>query len=177
MVLILLSKHTRKDFQVITYFGCSVFITSQALFVPTNMVLKRYLACQTSSNVSQTTMRAELFIHTYIHLQNRYWQSAAQLCLCSAVYQDGGIITTLAKSRPVTRGTQGASLPRKVFSPPGKMCWTLFETIGHSSKNLGPLRKPFATPAWCLKLFTGLAKSLQRRTIELQLFWWLYIVM
>jgi len=36
----------RKDFQVIA-FGHSAFITSQSLFVPTNMVLKRYLACRT----------------------------------------------------------------------------------------------------------------------------------
>jgi len=41
------SKHTRKNFQVITGFGHSAFITSQLLFVPTNVVPKRYLACQT----------------------------------------------------------------------------------------------------------------------------------
>jgi len=37
-----LSQHTRKDFQVIIAFGHSAFVTSQSLFVPTNMVLKRY---------------------------------------------------------------------------------------------------------------------------------------
>jgi len=31
-----------KDFQVIIAFDHSAFVTSQLLFVPTNMVLKRY---------------------------------------------------------------------------------------------------------------------------------------
>jgi len=43
VVLISLSKHKRKDFQVIIAFGHSAFITSQLLFVSMNMVLKRYL--------------------------------------------------------------------------------------------------------------------------------------
>jgi len=43
----LLSKHTRKDFQIITVFGHSACITSQSIFVLRNMVLKRYLACRT----------------------------------------------------------------------------------------------------------------------------------
>jgi len=33
-------------------FGHSAFIASQSLFVPPNMVLIRYLACRTFSNVS-----------------------------------------------------------------------------------------------------------------------------
>jgi len=41
VVLISLSKHTRKDFQIIVAFGHSAFITSQLMFVPTNTVLKR----------------------------------------------------------------------------------------------------------------------------------------
>ena len=36
--------------------------------------------------------------------------------------------------------------PRKIFDPPGKMCWTSFKTTGHSSKNLAPPRKLFAPP-------------------------------
>jgi len=67
VVLISLSKHTRKDFQVAIAFGQSAFIASQSLFVPTNIVLKRYLACRTSTNVSHV-QQWELFIHTYIHL-------------------------------------------------------------------------------------------------------------
>jgi len=47
VVLISLSKHTVKEFQIIIAFGHSAFITSQSFFVPTNTVLKRYLACRT----------------------------------------------------------------------------------------------------------------------------------
>jgi len=46
--------------------------------------------------------------------------------------------------------------------PPGKMCWTSFLNIGHSSKNLGPCRKLFAPPGvpswlrtWCRVHITG----------------------
>ena len=43
----LIVKTHKKKFQVITDFGHSAFITSQSLFVPTNVVLKIYLACWT----------------------------------------------------------------------------------------------------------------------------------
>jgi len=66
VVLISLSKQTRKDFQVITNFSHSGFIASQSQFVPTNTILKRYLACRTFSKMS-VIQRWELFIHTYIH--------------------------------------------------------------------------------------------------------------
>jgi len=33
------------------------------------------------------------------------------------------------------QGGGDKSHPRKFFAPPGKMCWTLFKTTGHSSKN------------------------------------------
>jgi len=38
-------------------------------------------------------------------------------------------------------GAGGLSPSRKFFSPPGKMCWTYFKSIGHSLKNLGPSLK------------------------------------
>jgi len=41
-----------KKFQVIIALSHSAFITSQSLFGPTNMVLKRYLACRTFNKVS-----------------------------------------------------------------------------------------------------------------------------
>jgi len=41
----------------------------------------------------------------------------------------------------------------------GKMCWTSFKNIGHSSKNLGPSRKTLR-PSWCPKLVTGLMVAL-----------------
>ena len=50
---------------------------------------------------------------------------------------------------------EGRSHARKFSPPPGKMCWTQFENIGHSSKNLGPSRKSLR-PSWCPKLVTGL---------------------
>jgi len=42
-ILISLSKHTRKDFQIIIVFGHSAFIKSQSTFVSMNVVLKRYI--------------------------------------------------------------------------------------------------------------------------------------
>ena len=42
---------------------------------------------------------------------------------------------------------EGASPALEKFSPPpGKMCWTWFKTIGHSSKIWTPLRKLFTPP-------------------------------
>jgi len=38
---------------MIIVFGLSAFITSQSMFVPANMVLKRYLACRTFSKCQQ----------------------------------------------------------------------------------------------------------------------------
>jgi len=57
VVLISLLKHTKKDFQIIIAFGHDAFVTSQSLFVPTNIVLKRHLACQTFSNESCLSIR------------------------------------------------------------------------------------------------------------------------
>jgi len=42
------------------------------------------------------------------------------------------------------------------------MCWTLFKTIGHSLKNLGPLRKLFSPPAvrsWLRAWFLGITMN------------------
>jgi len=47
--------------------------------------------------------------------------------------------------RPVTR--RGKAPLRKNFAPTRKICWTYFESIGHSLKNLSPFRKLFAP--WC----------------------------
>jgi len=59
--------HCQNTFQVIIAFGHSTFIVSQSLCVPTNMVLKRYLACRTFNKMS-AIRQWELFIHTYIQL-------------------------------------------------------------------------------------------------------------
>jgi len=63
-----LSKHTRKDFQIIIAFGHSTFITSLSMFVLRSMVLKRYLACQTFRKCQPYSNESCLSIHTYIHL-------------------------------------------------------------------------------------------------------------
>jgi len=58
--------------------------------------------------------------------------------------------------KPVTRGVRrGAKHPKKVFRPPGKICWILFESIGHSLKKLGHSQTTLRAP-WCPKLATGL---------------------
>ena len=49
----------------------------------------------------------------------------------------------------------GEASPRKIFVSPGKMCWTYFETIRRSLKNLSPSQKSFRLPR-CPKLVTGI---------------------
>jgi len=56
---------------------------------------------------------------------------------------------------------EGEALPGKICAPPGKMCWTSFTTIGHSSKILGPSQKTLR-PFWCPKLVTGLPHSTKK---------------
>jgi len=61
-----LSKHTRKDFQVIIAFGYSTFITSQSMLF-LSMVLKRYLACWIFSKCQPYSNESCLFIRTYTY--------------------------------------------------------------------------------------------------------------
>jgi len=88
VVLISLSKHTRKDFQVIIAFGHSAFITSKSIFVPTNMVLKRYLACQKFSKCQPYSSESCLSI-AYVHtlIKSKLTISCTlHNCVWSAVY-------------------------------------------------------------------------------------------
>jgi len=64
VVLIWLSKHIRKYFQVIIAFVHSAFITSQLIFLPTNMALKRYLACRRFSKCQPYSNESCLVKHT-----------------------------------------------------------------------------------------------------------------
>jgi len=50
---------------MIIAFGHSAFITSQSIFVPMNMVLKRYLFCRTFSKCQPCSIESCLFIRTY----------------------------------------------------------------------------------------------------------------
>ena len=59
-------QNTQKDFQVISAFGHSGFNTSQSLFVPTNVVLKWYLACRTFSKFQPYSNESCLSIHTIV---------------------------------------------------------------------------------------------------------------
>jgi len=61
------------------------------------------------------------------------------------------------ETRPITRG--GEVPHKKIPTHLGKICWTQFKNIGHSSKNLGPSRKTLR-PSWCPKLVTGLLETL-----------------
>ena len=75
--------------------------------------------------------------------------------------------------------TRGRKSPLKLLSPPWKMCWTCFESIGHSLKIWAPIRKLFAhldvpsclrawfkifswlrASAWCLFVAFGSVKAL-----------------
>jgi len=67
VVLISLSKNTRKYFEIIVAFGHTAFITSKLIFVPTNMVLKRYLACRTISKCQPYSNESCLSIRTYTY--------------------------------------------------------------------------------------------------------------
>ena len=55
---------------------------------------------------------------------------------------------------------RGAKPPLENLLPPGKICWTYFESIEHSLENLGHSQKTLR-PTWCLKLVTGLRKGLK----------------
>ena len=97
MLLASLPKHTRKDFQMIIAFGHSVFITSQSIFVLGNMVLKRYLACQTFSKCELYSNESCLSIHTYTYKIEA--DNQLHNCVCGALsIKDGGVINILAKS-------------------------------------------------------------------------------
>jgi len=58
----------------------------------------------------------------------------------------------------IPRNRSEAKHPYKIFCPPGRMCWTQYENIGHSSKNLGPSWKTLH-PSLCPKLVTGLPRT------------------
>jgi len=51
---------------------------------------------------------------------------------------------------------QGGEAPLEKFPPLGKMCWTSFKTIEHSSQILEPSQKTLH-PSWCPTLVAGLA--------------------
>jgi len=86
LIILSLSKDTRKDFHVIIAFGHSTFIASQLLFVAMNMVLKRYLACRTFRKCKPYS-NEELFIHTYILFTCKI-DADNQLhnCVCGALF-------------------------------------------------------------------------------------------
>jgi len=68
VALISLSKHTRRYFPIIIAFGHSEFIRSQSMFLPTNMVLHRYLVCRTFSKCQPYSNESCLSIHRVARL-------------------------------------------------------------------------------------------------------------
>jgi len=92
VVLILLS-----NFKIIIAFGHSAFITSQSMFAPMNMVLKRYLACRTLSKCQPYSNESCLSICTYTYKIEA--DNQLHNCICGALsIKDGGAIDMLAKS-------------------------------------------------------------------------------
>jgi len=83
VVLISLSKHTRKYFPIIIAFGHSAFITSQSMFVPMNMVLKRYLACRTFRRCQPYNNESCLSIRTYTYKIEA--DNQLHKCVCGAL--------------------------------------------------------------------------------------------
>ena len=96
MVLISLSNAQGKVTKLSFAFGHSTFIRSQSLFVPMNMVLKRYLACQTYSKCQPYSNESCLSICTYTYKIDA--DNQLHNCVCGALYQDGGVINIHAKS-------------------------------------------------------------------------------
>lgn len=62
------STHTNQISGISLVFGHSAWLTSQALFVPANVVMK---TCRLSNNQQRSTVQQQelLFIHTYIHIK------------------------------------------------------------------------------------------------------------
>jgi len=86
-----LSKHTKKDFQIIIPLGHSVFITSQSIFVLRNMVLKRYLACWTFSKCQPYSNESCLSICTYTYKIKA--DNQLHKCVCGALsIKNGDVI-------------------------------------------------------------------------------------
>jgi len=96
VVLTSLSKHTRKDFQNIA-FSHSAFITSQLMFILRNMVLKRYLTCQTFSKYQLYSNESCLSWHTCTYKIEA--DNQLHNCVCGALsIKDGNVINILPKS-------------------------------------------------------------------------------
>ena len=75
-------------------------------------------------------------------------------------------VITASGTQDRNQGASGrAKPPRKFFSSPGKICWTSFKTIGHSSKKLGPSQKTLR-PSWCPKLVTGLLARIYGSSVK-----------
>jgi len=82
------------DFQIIIDFGHSTFITSQLMFVPTNMVLKRHLACRKLSKCQPYSNETGLSIRTYTYKIEA--NNQLHNCVCGALsIKDGGVINIL----------------------------------------------------------------------------------
>jgi len=95
VVLTSLSKHTRKNFQIIIAFVHSAFIIQQSIFVLRNMVLKRYLACRTFSKCQPYSNESTLSIRTYTYIISA--DNQLHNCVCGALsIKDGGVINIIA---------------------------------------------------------------------------------
>jgi len=94
VVLISLSIHTRKDFQVIIAFDHSAFVTLQSLFVPMKCYWKDIYLVEHSANVSHIATRA---VCPHAHSLHKIYVTSN--CTTEAVEhcQDGGVIIILAK--------------------------------------------------------------------------------
>jgi len=108
------------------------------------------LGNKTHSSVRQRNLQLQnqaalrsLYIRSVEH-----WRCAAGLAGAHPGLQDRILLKRVKYARKCLlfvmfgspqANNQGCESPlRKVFAPTGKMCWTYFETIAHSLKNLSP---------------------------------------
>jgi len=96
-VIDLIVETHKERFPNIIAFGHSAFVTSQSIFVHRNMVLKRYLACQTFSKCQPYSNESSLSIRTYTHKIEADNQLHNCICIVLSI-KDGGVVNILAKS-------------------------------------------------------------------------------
>jgi len=94
---LIVKTHKKKICKLSLFSGTAYLLHHNPCFVPTNMALKRYLACRTFSKCQSYRNKRCLSKRTYT-LKSMLTTSCTNASVERAVYQDGGITNILTKS-------------------------------------------------------------------------------
>jgi len=111
-------------------------------------VLKQGNETHSSPRQSNLQLQNEAALRSRQIRAVEHWRCAAGLAGAHPGLQDRILLKRIKYARkclfsvmfgsPQARNQGGESPLRKIFAPTGKMCWTYFETIAHSLKDLSP---------------------------------------